>query len=205
MELYIVRHGQTDWNAQGKLQGRTDTELNQNGIDAAVALGERLKDVRFDKIFSSPLKRAFRTAELVRQGVCEAQGISPEAVPIETDPRLIEMSFGTGEGCLCDEWFSEASPYRFFFTEPDKFPAPPGGESFEQVRVRTENFIKEKIEPLYKTAERVLLVAHGALNGGLMCHLESHGVEDYWKRGLQKNCQATIFCYDGISWRRKSE
>ena len=118
MQLYIIRHGQTVWNAAGKLQGRTDIELNQNGIDAAVALGRRLKDVHFDKIFSSPLKRAVHTAQLIRQGVCEGQALPLDSVPIETDGRLIEMSFGIGEGRLCDEWFAPQSPYRFFFTEP---------------------------------------------------------------------------------------
>ena len=120
------------------MQGRTDIELNQNGIDAAIALGRQLAGVRFDKIFSSPLKRAVHTAQLIRQGVCEGQGIAPESLEIQTDPRLIEMSFGVGEGCLCDEWFADGSPYRFFFTQPQKFPKPPQDESFDDVSARAK-------------------------------------------------------------------
>ena len=179
------------------MQGRTDIELNQNGIDAAVALGRRLHDVHFDKIFSSPLKRAVRTAELIRG----SDGSALRDVPIQTDERLIEMSFGIGEGRLCDEWFAPQSPYRFFFTEPEKFPRPPQGESFLDVMARTKNFVQEIIEPLYGHAERLMIVAHGALNKGIMCYLQNHGVEDYWLNGLQENCQARIFDYDGNSWR----
>lgn len=201
MQLYIIRHGQTVWNAAGKLQGRADIELNQNGIDAAVALGRRLKDVHFDKIFSSPLKRAVHTAQLIRQGVCEGQALPLDSVPIETDGRLIEMSFGIGEGRLCDEWFAPQSPYRFFFTEPEKFPRPPQGESFLDVMARTKGFVQDAIEPLYGKAERIMIVAHGALNKGIMCYLQKHGVEEYWLNGLQENCQASVFDYDGAAWK----
>ena len=147
MQLYIIRHGQTVWNAAGKLQGRTDIELNQNGIDVAKDLGRRLQDVHFDKIFSSPLKRAVRTAELIR---------GDKDVPIQTDHRLIEMSFGIGEGHLCDEWFAPQSPYRFFFTEPEKFPRPPQGESFEDVLARTKNFVQE-ITDFYKQSKNFII------------------------------------------------
>ena len=179
------------------MQGRTDIELNQNGIDAAVALGCELADIRFDKIFSSPLKRAVHTARLIfGEPDCASRG-----VPIETDPRLIEMSFGEGEGRSCDEWFSDASPYRFFFTEPEKFPTPPGGENFEDVSARTKNFVQEVIEPLWPKAERVMIVAHGALNKGIMRYLLNLELKDYWKNGLQENCQASVFEYDGAVWK----
>ena len=64
------------------------------------------------------------------------------------------MSFGVGEGCSCDEWFCDSSPYRFFFTEPQKFPKPPQGESFEDVMARTKNFAQEIIEPKVGTKFR---------------------------------------------------
>lgn len=192
MQLYIIRHGQTVWNAAGKLQGRTDIELNQNGIDAAVALGRRLKDVHFDKIFSSPLKRAVHTARLIR---------GERDIPIETDERLIEMSFGIGDGKLCDEWFAPQSPYRFFFTAPEKFPTAPGAESFEDVRRRVLDFIQEKVQPLFGQAQRIMIVAHGALNAGITSGLQNLPLKDYWSGGLQENCQARIFDYDGNAWR----
>ena len=161
MELYIVRHGQTDWNANGLLQGRSDTRLNQNGIDAAKNLGEQLHGVHFDKIFCSPLQRAFQTASLIRDGL-ESQS----EIPIIKDERLIEISFGEGEGKHYTEWMNESSPYRYFFSAPEKYPVPPGGESFESVCERTKNFIQTKIEADFQKNSRVMIVAHGALNKG---------------------------------------
>ena len=66
MKLYIIRHGETDWNKEKRLQGQSDTQLNEYGIELARITGEALKDVHFDYIFSSPLKRAYKTAELIR-------------------------------------------------------------------------------------------------------------------------------------------
>lgn len=200
MELYIVRHGQTDWNADGLLQGRSDTRLNQNGIDAAKTLGAKLRGVRFDKIFCSPLQRAFQTACLIR-GELGAR----EEIPIIKDERLIEISFGEGEGKHYTEWMNENSPYRYFFTAPEKYPTPPGGESFESVCVRTRDFVQTEIEAAFCEGARdarFMVVAHGALNKGMMCYIQKHGVKDYWLGDLQKNCQASVFDYDGKEWRQ---
>lgn len=198
MELYIVRHGQTDWNANGLLQGRSDTRLNQNGIDAAKKLGEQLRGVYFDKIFCSPLQRAFQTACLIRNGL-ESQS----EIPIIKDERLIEISFGEGEGKHYSEWMNETSPYRYFFSAPEKYPVPPGGESFESVCERTKNFIQSEIESDFQKKSRVMIVAHGALNKGIMCYIQNHGIKDYWLGDLQKNCGASIFDYDGKNWTHR--
>ena len=66
MELYIIRHGETKWNSEKRLQGRSDIELNEYGIELARITSEALKDVKFDRIYSSPLKRAYETAEILR-------------------------------------------------------------------------------------------------------------------------------------------
>lgn len=89
MNLYVVRHGQTDWNVQGKLQGSTDIELNQTGIKQAIQTSELLKNVKFDIIYSSPLKRAVDTARLINN--CHD-------VNIITDKRIAERGFGNLEG-----------------------------------------------------------------------------------------------------------
>ena len=116
MELYIVRHGKTMWNEQGRLQGHVDIPLNEEGREAAIRLQSRLSDICFDAIYSSPLKRAHETAELI----CGSRKI-----PIITDDRLLEISFGDMEGIHCDDWFDEKSPYRFFFTDPSRYQTPP--------------------------------------------------------------------------------
>ena len=68
MKLYIIRHGETSWNVQRRLQGASDTDLNENGITLAKRTGEALKEIPFDLCFTSPLKRAKMTAELILAG-----------------------------------------------------------------------------------------------------------------------------------------
>lgn len=183
MEIYIIRHGKTAWNVDRLLQGGTDIELNEDGRDLAIKTGEGLKDVDFDIIFSSPLKRALETAELIR---------GKRDIPIVTDDRLREISFGSREGersmAVKDD---PNDPFYYFFHAPEKYD-PLDGETFESVMERTSSFLKEKVEPLKNKYNRIMIVGHGAMNKGLMCHILNHGIEDYWSGDLQKNCAFTI-------------
>ncbi|MCH5324324.1 MAG: histidine phosphatase family protein [Eubacterium sp.] len=86
--IYLVRHGQTDWNLAGKNQGRTDIPLNATGIEQARQLAEKLKDIHFDCVFSSPLRRAATTAQIIHNGA------------IICDERIIERCNGELEGEL---------------------------------------------------------------------------------------------------------
>ena len=65
MDIYIIRHGETEWNTLRRLQGRSDTELNEVGIRLAEITAEALAEIPFDIAFSSPLKRAYKTAEII--------------------------------------------------------------------------------------------------------------------------------------------
>ena len=109
MELYIIRHGETDWNKEKRLQGRSDTELNEYGIELAEITGEALKDVHFDCIYSSPLKRAYKTAEIIR---------GQRNLEIITDERLREISFGVVEGVPMSE---RPDGFQKFFTDPANY------------------------------------------------------------------------------------
>lgn len=195
MEVYIVRHGETLWNAAGKLQGRSDIALNEHGRELAGRLGERLEETTFDRIYSSPLIRAYETACLIR---------GHRNIPVIRDERLCEISFGEMEGIHYSEWMDEKSPYRSFFQEPGKYMPPPGGESLAQVCERTKDFLHEVVEASYAETERIMIVGHGAVNKGLMCHIEGNTTDNYWGDGLQQNCEAAVFEYDGHSWRVKS-
>ena len=86
MNIYVVRHGQTDWNKENKLQGNTDIELNDNGRKQALDLKGELKNIDYDIIISSPLKRAIQTAELINNNK-----------PIIIEDNLRERSFGDFE------------------------------------------------------------------------------------------------------------
>lgn len=192
MEVYIIRHGETIWNAAGKMQGNADIELNESGRKLAGELGRKLEEVHFDRIYSSPLIRAYETACLIR---------GHRNIPIIRDARLREICFGTLEGTHYSEWMREDNPYRFFFSEPARYTPPEGGEALEQVCARAKEFLQQVVEPAWATTERIMIVAHGALNKGLMCYIEDHGTDTFWGEALQQNCEASIFTYDGTTWK----
>lgn len=105
MRLYLIRHGETDWNKVKKLQGKSDIPLNAFGEHLAEETGEALSTVPFDVAYTSPLKRARRTAELV---------LGDRNVPILDEKRIEEMGFGIYEGLICKEEASEIPDPEFF-------------------------------------------------------------------------------------------
>lgn len=184
MEIYIVRHGETVWNAKRLLQGSADIELNENGRAVAGETGENLEQIHFDKIYSSPLIRAYETACLIR---------GHRNIPIIRDERLRELCFGVNEGkdsgiLLKDE----KNPFHYFFDQPALYRPSEGGETLEEICKRAAEFMQEVIEPQAEQLERVMIVGHGALNKAIMCHIRQHGIAQYWSGGLQKNCNVII-------------
>lgn len=125
--LYFVRHGQTDWNAQGRLQGQTDIPINATGRAQARRNGETLAGLvkspkKFDFV-ASPLKRPCETMEIIRAE------LALEPKDFATDKRLMEISFGKFEGLTHFE-MSQELPEEFAHREEDKWlNRPPEGES----------------------------------------------------------------------------
>ena len=136
--LYYVRHGETDFNVEGRLQGRQDTLLNARGKVQAKESGELLRDLfardhRSAGDFAyvaSPLRRARETMEILRG----ALGLPPH--PYETDGRLVEIAYGAWEGWTLAE-IDARMPGMLAERERDKWDfAPPGGESYRQLTAR---------------------------------------------------------------------
>ena len=196
MELYIVRHGTTSWNAERRFQGVQDIELNSAGRELAGKLGEKLENTNFDVIYSSPLIRAYETACLIR---------GHRNIPIVRNELLKEISFGELEGLPFVDWMNTDEPRKYFFTEPGKYVPPKGGETFQSACERTKKFVQTIIEPQCRKAKRIMIVAHGALLASLMCYLENRTVENFWGKGLKGNCEETIYKFDGESWSLLSE
>lgn len=196
MELYLIRHGETVWNAKGLLQGKQDIELNANGILAAEKYGEQIREIDFDKIYCSPLKRALKTATLIK---------GDRDIPIITDERLRELSFGDCEGTDFHVWRNKQCPFHWFFDDPAKYIPPENGESLTHLCERTDDFIQNVIEPQLNTVNRIMIVAHGALNASIMTNLEKRSLSKFWGDGLQENCQATVYTFDGNWALRASE
>ena len=185
MRLYFIRHGETDWNQVKRLQGKSDIPLNECGERLAIETGAVLKDDRFDLVYTSPLKQARKTAELVA---------GERDIPILDEPRIEEMGFGIYEGLICKEGASEIQDPEFFhfFHAPEKYHPPKGGESFEEVLARTNDFLEEiRNDPAH--AEQTILVStHGAALCALLCNIKGKTVKDFWGTGVHKNCAVTI-------------
>ena len=140
--LYYVRHGETDFNAQGRLQGRRDTVLNARGLEQAAECGTVLKELfardhrqpqEFDYV-SSPLQRARQTMEVLRS----ALGLEPLGYQI--DERLVEIAYGDWEGLTLPE-IEQRSPGILARRDRDKWDfAPPGGESYRELTARIANW-----------------------------------------------------------------
>lgn len=187
MEIYIVRHGETVWNAKRLLQGSADIELSEKGRALAGETGKNLEFLPFDKIYSSPLIRAYETANLIR---------GHRNIPIIRDERLRELCFGINEGKDSREMAKdEGNPFHYFFDAPEKYYPPEGGESLEALCARTKAFMQEVIEPQADSLERVMIVGHGAMNKSIMCYVKQHGIDQYWSGGLQRNCNVIIIEY----------
>ncbi len=195
IELYILRHGRTVWNAAGKIQGSTDIELTEEGREGARAVGRAWKKLglHFDAVYASPLKRAYETACLVS---------SYTGLEVQVDQRLRELCFGVLEGeSVARINNAEAdSKHGCFFSHPERYERPENGESLEELCQRAKSFLNELFEK-YTNNERILIVAHGAMNKALMRVLKKTELKDFWAGALQKNCGVNIVQADGNTCR----
>jgi broad specificity phosphatase PhoE len=185
MKMYIIRHGQTPWNARKCLQGHSDVDLNENGIYLAELTGKALRDVTFDMAFTSPLIRAKHTAQCILAG---------REVPIIEDERLIEISFGIYEGC-CYAEKNRQVPQQWienFFHAPQDYAAAPGGESLDDVEKRTRDFMEDICSRKELQDKTILVSTHGCALRGLLNSIRESTREDYWHGGVSKNCAVSI-------------
>ncbi|MDW7616858.1 histidine phosphatase family protein [Peribacillus sp. SIMBA_075] len=174
--ICLVRHGQTDWNALGKLQGQTDIPLNELGKIQARQCGEFLSEEDWDVIISSPLKRARETAEIISNYI---------EVPVIEKIAFIEKNFGVAEGMT-------AAERKAAFT--DKLY--PGQENQDSLRNRLMNGLQE-IQKEYPD-KKVILVAHGAVIHFILRLMSNESIVSKEMR-LFNACLSTIR-FDADSW-----
>lgn len=193
MKLYLIRHGETDYNKQKRNQGQIDIPLNDYGRELAVKTRAGLADIPFSLCLSSPLVRARETAELILAG---------RDVPIMTDQRIIEISFGEYEGrCWNPEAWDERMPREFqcFFDEPGKYQAPVDGESLEALKERTGHFLRDICHRKDYADYTILVSTHGAALAGILANIKNLPVERFWGDGCSSNCGVTeVLVEDGI-------
>lgn len=151
LKLYLIRHGETDWNAEGRIQGHSDIELNARGLEQARRLAARMPDEgEFDAIYASPLKRAFRTAEMIGSAL---------NLPVNPDVRLLERSLGQLEGLTMGEIREKYPEVHRAWQDGGVRPHIPGEESREQFVRRADEFVQE-IRARHHGG-RVLAITHG--------------------------------------------
>ena len=193
MKIYIIRHGETDWNKVRRLQGRSDIPLNEEGRRLARITGEALSSVDFSCIYTSPLQRAKETAMLVK---------GDRQIDVIEDERLQEISFGIYEGHCCakDNYEIPDPDFMNFFTQPDQYHPPEGAESIEELCARTTDFLQELVHTTqYGAEDAILLSTHGAALRGLLSSVEKTDIAHFWQGGVHKNCAVTILdVTDGI-------
>ena len=175
--LYLMRHGQTDFNKEHRLQGGTDIPLNDNGRQMARDASEKFKDIHFDICFTSPLSRARETAKIFLEG---------REVPVVVDERMKEMGFGKFEGCFGRELKSEDSVY-VLMNEPQNYVPADGSESFESIYGRLVAFLNEKVRPEILAGKDVLIVGHGTVNLCIANIFDNTPMEHFWD-GIMRNC-----------------
>lgn len=171
MKLIFIRHGQTDWNLQGKIQGSYDSVLNDTGIKQAMELSEKLLnlDYKFSKIYTSPQKRALKTAEIL------SEYSNIDYFPIED---LKEINMGKWEGLSWEEVeMKYPTEYREWYLNR-QYTKTPDGESYDDMLKRVLKAIKKIIA---ENNDDVVIVSHSAIIMGLQCYVTNTPFNDMLK------------------------
>nr|WP_321445295.1 histidine phosphatase family protein [uncultured Cohaesibacter sp.] len=193
--LYFIRHGQTDWNAQYRFQGRRDIPLNEKGKSEARRNGQRLAELVADPsdmaLFCSPMTRTRQTLA----GILEASGWQdlPWADSVVFDPRLVEITFGDWEGWTKQE-IKKNDPENYKARVKDKWSTcPPNGESYAEMSERVRPWLESLTGP-------TIVVAHGGTMRVLRQILENVPVAE---APLLEVPQNKVYCWTGTeaSWQ----
>ena len=171
MLVYLLRHGETDWNKEKRIQGCTDIPINEYGRELARKTRDGLKDTTFDLCLCSPLGRARETASIVLEG---------RDVPIELCEAVREMNFGEYEGLPSSEEPMKTI-WHDFFHDTERYITSETGESVEELLVRAGEFLSYlSSNPDYQIKNET-------------------SVAKFWQMGVPKNCAVTCVEYaDGI-------
>ncbi|MEA4961399.1 histidine phosphatase family protein [Lutispora sp.] len=171
MRLYLTRHGQTVWNIERRLQGWNDSELSEKGISNARALRERLTDIDFYEVYSSPVGRTMKTAEIV-------SGL--EADKIIQDENLREIHLGSWEGRLTDEIELEyPEEYSAFRCSPHLYKRS-DAESYYDVQKRALISVNNVIKKHGNTDRNILFVTHTVTLKTIMAYFEDREFARLW-------------------------
>lgn len=191
MKLYLIRHGQTNWNLQRKIQGTTDIPLNETGIAQAHEVGRKLLELKdkytIDTIFCSHLQRAHKTAEII------ASYLNVPCAPAE---GLHELNLGAFEGKTWDEGRAEfPEAYDAWYSNRRYAPAPGGGESYQASYERCAAAIRREAAKLPRDTRGMAVVSHGGTIFATIAAITNTDFEDMGKYVIG-NLSVTVVDYD---------
>jgi broad specificity phosphatase PhoE len=190
VQIVLVRHGATDWNLQGRCQGSTDRDLSEAGIRQAEQLATLLRDERFDAVYSSNLRRARQTAELISRH---------HALPVRIEADLRELDHGSLEGLTFSEIKSRHGEFLARWrTEPADL-CVPGGERLADVAERAWNGLHGILQR-HPEAERILAVSHSFPILGIVCRISNTPLNQYRSFHVDP-CGITRLTRDAHGWR----
>ncbi|HIR28498.1 MAG TPA: histidine phosphatase family protein [Candidatus Choladousia intestinigallinarum] len=198
MRLYIVRHGETQWNTEGRLQGRADIPLNEKGRAVARATALGMKDIPFDMAFTSPLVRAKETAQII---------LGDRQVPLEPDARIQEINFGEMEGCRIRDTNGEViiPLFQKFFDHPSEYLPPKDGETILELCGRTAEFLEELKNRKDLAGKTILAATHGAASRAMLLNITRRPVAEFWGKGVPKNCSVSVAELEHGEWILKKQ
>jgi 2,3-bisphosphoglycerate-dependent phosphoglycerate mutase len=165
-QLVITRHGQSAWNLENRFTGWIDVDITPQGEAEARAAGQKLKDFHFDCAFTSSLKRAQRTLDII------LKEIGQENIPIIRDEALNERHYGDLQGANKAETVEKYGEEQVHIWRRSYDVAPPNGESLKDTAERVIPYFDMNIHPLLAQGRNVLISAHGNSLRALMMHIE---------------------------------
>lgn len=160
--LILVRHGQTDWNLTKRIQSYTDVPLNEVGRSQTQQVTIKLKDIKIDVIYSSPLSRAYESAKIIAQ--------YHKGIEIIKEPALTEINMGEWEGMFTKEAKEKIPECRQWLENPFSV-TPPSGESVSDLKKRVISKLNQIINS--SQDKTICLVAHQMTNTIIKCHYQN--------------------------------
>lgn len=184
MKIYVIRHGETKWNKERRLQGQQGSDLDEQGVKLAEMTADALADVPFDICYTSPLVRAEHTARII---------VGRRDIPIVIEPRIMEIGFGVWEGKSCDlnHMGIPLENYMTFHDDAYHYVPPEGGESIQDVIDRTHSFYEELIHNPDLADKTVLVSTHGCAARAFL-HNVYEDTTDFWHGGVPMNCAVSV-------------
>ncbi|NLW08134.1 MAG: alpha-ribazole phosphatase [Clostridia bacterium] len=183
--VYLVRHGETEWNNLGRYQGHSDIALSSRGRRQAELLSQRFEKVHLDAAYASDLKRARETAITI---------VAPHNLEVKLEAGLREINFGAWEGLSYQEIIAafpqEWEEWRY---DPANR-AVPGGESFQQVKERALAVFNKIVAK--EKGRNILLVAHGGCLRALICSILGLDLSAVWRFRLDNTGVSVVDCYN---------